>query len=145
MQAIGYVLFILNFLCSLTTLRFCDYYAIKMESFSPQNKRLTLLLNQELNSPNSLSTSFFKSQEYTEELSDENAKDYKSNDKLLLFFYVLTGCGISFTFTIILYFRLKKNKILLKKEKESEKLLSRFIENITHDLKTPLKLMFVPL
>lgn len=72
-------------------------------------------------------------------------RDTDNTNNLLLFFYVLTGCGISFTLAIVFYLQWQKNKLLLKKEKESERLLSRFFENIAHDLKTPLTLMHGPL
>jgi signal transduction histidine kinase/CheY-like chemotaxis protein len=84
----------------------------------------------------------FKEQQALQlEIEKKNSKAKRN----LVFFYFLSIAGITFTAAVIFYLRSERNKSLLKKEKESEHLMSRFFVNLSHELRTPITLILGPL
>lgn len=75
----------------------------------------------------------------------EYEKQLARKQRNLIFFYFLTFAGISFTISLTFFLRAKRNKQLFAKELEVESQMTRFFQNISYELRTPLSLIIGPI
>jgi len=112
------------------------YYAAQNDSIRRQENSRQL---KEL----SYQYEFEQKEQQIESLTHENQLAEANRKNLWLFFSI--SIILLLSAVSLLYLRNRKNKQLLEKEKEIDRVKSRFFANISHEFRTPLTLILSPL